>query len=608
MGLTEGLKSSKLTKLQAIRLIELYTDIDGIYENLYKITSTIKKKLTINEESFLSAYSKMRIKENNTSLSCNISDYTMKLNNEKNINLLQSHGFYSLTRLLKSPSKVHLTLNADKKESSSYHAIVDSKGIRVLEKLLLSSEYCAIDTEADDKDPHHATLFGVSFSVKNGEAFFVPLIEFDLKGISRKDVVSFLKRIFKNPIKFIGQNIKYDYLLLRKNGIKINNIHFDTMLAAYDCYGDWIFFNLKYLSERLLGKTIKSYQEIVRKDQTFLDLPFKVIVKHACEDADVTLRLYHILMKELERKGITEQYFNRTITQVRKLGDFEYDGISVYTDTLKKIRGLLIEEAVKAKQNIWCKIGKSIDLDSQKELRVVLNDTLNLREFVGSKTIGLSALEQLAINRPTVKLIVEYKRKRKQIIAIDSIVKAIREGKIYPIFNQMKSTYGQLTSKNPNLFDIEGISNLKDCFSKNIRGYFKDSKRSLYALENLSKDLNLKSDRVGRSKRIKFMETHPLMKNLDQDDVLLSIVIGYSDAKLSRRFMIDHLTLSTIRLNLAERYASLFNWLDEFRKNTAKQGYVKLENTLKYYDGLKSSNIAKRKKAKELAVRWLIKY
>ncbi len=463
LSLTEGAKSSKLTKLQAIRLIELYTDIDGIYENICEITSTIKKKLAINEEAFRSAYSKMRIKEINTSLSYNISDYTMNLNNEKNISLLQSHGFYSLTRLLKSQSKVHLTLNADKKESSSYHAIVDSKGIRVLEKLLLSSEYCAIDTEADDKDPHHATLFGVSFSVKNGEAFFVPLIEFDLKGISRKDVVLFLKRIFKKPIKFIGQNIKYDYLLLRKNGIKIDNIHFDTMLAAYDCYGDWIFFNLKYLSKRLLGKTIKSYQEIVRNDETFLDLPFKVIVKHACEDADVTLRLYHILMKELERKGITEQYFNKTITQVKKLGDFEYDGISVNTDTLKKIRGLLMDEAVKAKQNIWCKIGKSIDLDSQKELRVVLNDTLNLRELVGSKTIGLSALEQLAINRPIVKLIVEYKRKRKQLIAIDSIVKAIKEGKIYPIFNQMKSTYGQLTSNIPNLFDIDGISNLKGC-------------------------------------------------------------------------------------------------------------------------------------------------
>ena len=213
--------------------------------------------------------------------------------------------------------------------------MLDSQGLTTLEALISSSKLCAIDTETDDKDPHQATLFGVSFSVKKGEAFFVPLIENDLKGISPEDVISSLKRIAE-ATDFIGHNIKYDYLVLRKHGIKIGSIHFDTMLAAYECYGDWDFFNLKYLTERLIRKTIKSYKDIVKKEQTFLDLPFKELVRHGCEDADVTLRLYEILKAELKKRGITEQYYNVTLSLAEKLGETEYRGIPVNSDRLNK--------------------------------------------------------------------------------------------------------------------------------------------------------------------------------------------------------------------------------------------------------------------------------
>jgi len=105
-----------------------------------------------------------------------------------------------------------------------------------------------------------------------------------------------------------------------------------------------------------------------------------------------------------------------------------------------------------------------------------------------------------------------------------------------------------------------------------------------------------------------FMTNHPLMGNLDQDELLLSIVIGYSDAKLSQRFMIDHLTLATIQHDLRERYPTLFHWIDEFRMYTTKQGYAQMGHIRRYFDGLKSSNIGKRKRASENAVRWLIQY
>jgi DNA polymerase-1 len=385
LSLTEGPKSSKFTKLQAIRLIELYWDIDGIYKNLSKISTVINKKLKVNEKSIISYYSEMKIKVNGTSPAYNIDTFAIHLKNKKNKNLLNSYGFHSLTRLLKSPSKFNINLKTiGKKDKSSYIAIVDAKGLKELEKILESSEFCSIDTEADDKDPHNAIIFGVSFSIKKGEAFFVPLIEDDLGDIKQKDVISFLKRISKKPIKFIGHNFKYDYLLLRKNGIKIKNIYFDTMLAAYECFGDWTFFNLKYLSNKLLGKEIKSYKEIVDKGKTFFDLPFKKIVNHACEDADITLQVYHSLYKELEKRGIIDQYFCDTLPMVKKLGDMEFNGVSVSFEKLVVFRKRILNRSLELKKNIFNKIGKEFDIDSQSDLSAIINDTLNLQEFVRS--------------------------------------------------------------------------------------------------------------------------------------------------------------------------------------------------------------------------------
>lgn len=607
LSLTEGAKSSNLTRLQAIRLIELYSDIDGIYENLSNISAVIKKKLNINEKSIISYYSEMKIKKKVTSTSYNIDNFAINLNNKRNRDLLNSYGFYSLTRLLKSPPKITPKLNAkEQKDKNSYRAIVDAKGLKELETLLDSSEFCSIDTEADDKDPHDAIILGVSFSVKKGEAFFVPLMEDDLKDIKQKDVISFLKRIAKKPIKFIGHNFKYDYLLLRMNGIKIRNIHFDTMLAAYECFGDWTFFNLKYLAYKLLGKEIKSYKEIVDKGKTFFDLPFKKIVNHACEDADITLQVYHSLFKELEKREIIDQYFCDTLPMMKKLGDMEFIGVSVRFEKLVAFRKRLLNRSLKLRKNIFNKIGKEFDIDSQRDLSAVINDTLNLQEFVRSRKITPSVLEQLAVNNPIAKLIVKYKRLQKRMKNVDAIVKSIKGKKIYPTFNQIKTSYGQISSTGPNIFDNEGSDNLKNCFSKSLMPYFRDTKSSMDILQKLSHDHNFKKDRAKKKKE--FMAAHPQMKEIKKDEFLLAALIGYSDAKLSQKFMIDRLTLSTLRHELEMRYSTLFHWIEDFKTRSAKGGYAKLGNKRKYLDGLKSSNLEKRKKAINLSVRWLIQY
>lgn len=477
LSLTQRPKSSGLTKLQAIRLIELYQDINGIYEKLPNITAAIRKKLSLNEESIRSNYLEMSVK-GNTYKAYSINNFSLILENERNINLLKSYGFFSLTRLLKSPKKFNLDVKTIKKKSDTYYAVVDQKSLKELESKLLSTEFCAIDTEADDKDPQNASLLGVSFSVKEGEAFFIPLVAEDLKNLNTEEVLLFLKKIVRKPIKFIGHNIKYDYLLLRKHGIKIRTVYFDTMLAAFECYGDWTFFNLKYLAHKLLGKTIKSYKEIVGKEKTFLDLPLKKMVQHACEDADITMQLYNVLINELKQRELYEQYFIDTLPMVKILGDIEFDGISIKIEALEKTRKDLLNNSLGLKQRIYKNVGKEFDIDSQKELEVIIKHDLNLQKFVRSRKITLPVLEQLGISNDSIKLIVHYKRYLKQIKRIDSTLKATRDNKIYPIFNQIKSSYGQLSSINPNLFENIGNDTFKNCFDKKITPFFGDKQRA----------------------------------------------------------------------------------------------------------------------------------
>jgi DNA polymerase-1 len=240
-----------------------------------------------------------------------------------------------------------------------------------LESVVCASKLCSIDNESDEKDPRAATLLGVCFSVKDGATYFVPLIETELKDLTRNDVLKVLRRIFESEVDFIGHNIKYDYLILRRSDVTIKRVHFDTMLAAYDCRGDWPFFNLPYVCKRYLRKDIKSYSDLVSDGNTFLDLPLREMVNHGCQDADVIRRLYPVLLAQLQERGITEQFLNHTMEHLRRLANLEFDGIAVDVGRVDRIRENLVEQATRLRSEVFTMVGRVFDLESHQELSEV---------------------------------------------------------------------------------------------------------------------------------------------------------------------------------------------------------------------------------------------
>jgi DNA polymerase-1 len=141
-----------------------------------------------------------------------------------------------------------------------------------LEKMIRSAKVCSVDTEASGKDPRNAVLYGAAFSVIEKQALYVPLMQPDLDGISPDEVRTRLAKVFASKTNFVGHNIKFDYVIFRKHGIRLRCVHFDTMLAAQECFGDWEFFNLGEVARRLLG-TRKDDQKVQRHSRKRPDVP-----------------------------------------------------------------------------------------------------------------------------------------------------------------------------------------------------------------------------------------------------------------------------------------------------------------------------------------------
>ena len=196
--------------------------------------------------------------------------------------------------------------------------------------------------------------------------------------------------MFKSQTVFVGHNLLYDFMLLHRHGIEPPTRCFDTLLAARDCYGDLDFFNLPFLSQKLLGRKIKAYKDIVGKDETFMELPFEEMKEHACTDADVALQMQKLLAKELKKRRLTDQFQNRTMPFMLMLLDLEKGGVSVDRKKLEKLRSQLLVEMLNAKKDVSDEIGVEVDLDQQKQISALMKEKLGLREILGRKSLTQS--------------------------------------------------------------------------------------------------------------------------------------------------------------------------------------------------------------------------
>ncbi len=299
LALSEG-KDAPLKRRQAVRLLEIYGSLEAALADASSAPSADwKRKVAPDTESLLQTAAGLQSRTAVLAPSVMSLGRVFVEDSDASVMALKYYGFWSLIRMLPLPDASDIGVTSSAECKTDYRAIRCAADLRILEHCLSQTEVCAIDTETSGKDPRCATLYGVSMAVKEGQAFYVPMMQSDLDGLSPEDVCARLNVVFSRKLKLVGHNLKYDFAVLQRNGIDVQELHFDTMLAAHECFGDWEFWNLSALAKKLLGASVKRYRDIVGDGETFLDRPFKELVEHACCDADMALRLHAVLTKEL---------------------------------------------------------------------------------------------------------------------------------------------------------------------------------------------------------------------------------------------------------------------------------------------------------------------
>jgi hypothetical protein len=603
LALSDG-NDALLKRRQAVRLIEVYGSLEAALADASSAPSAAwKRKLAPKADSLLQAERDLQIHPVVISASALSHKSVFVEDSKASAAALKNYGFWSLVRMLPLPEPSDISVSVSAESEADYRAIRSAEDLRMLEQFLAKTDACAIDTETSGKDPHSATLYGVSIAVKEGQAFYVPMMQSDLDGLRPDDVRAWLRAALSRKRKLVGHNLKYDFAVLQRHGIDAQEMHFDTMVAAHECFGDWDFWNLAAVAKKLLGASVKRYRDIVADDETFLDRPFKELVEHACCDADMALRLYAVLTKELRKRGAEQHFLDGPMQVERLLVERERYGVRIDMGRMRAVGREAKTNAEALKAAVIAAAGCKFDVDSPKSTTEMLRK-LGIWEKT-SRPLSESQMEQIAGDFPLAAKIVRYRRERRRLKDIEAIFDSAKKGRAYPSFSQCRSAHGSLSSASPNLDEAFAAGAVLD---KAITGLFTDMAASLEILVEASDDAALRKDLRARKTKKRLIPNISLVGNAEQREALLMTAIGEPDAAISRRFLIGRAEVSKLRGVFTSRYKALFLWLQEFRRSVLANGFAEYRGRRRYLAGLLSSDVDKRNRAVRSAIRWLARY
>ena len=359
---------------------------------------------------------------------------------------------------------------------SYYLADTAEKQIALCEQLLQEKSF-AFDTETEGLDPLTAGLVGMSFAIREQEAWYVPV---SANREEATDIVFRLAPALQHPeIEKVGQNIKLDILALRKYGVRVKGPLFDTMLAHY-LLNPELRHGMDYLAETYLKYKTVPIEDLIgpkgKKQASMRTVPIEQIKEYAAEDADVTLRLKHYFAPLLKQEGLESLFFEMEMPLIYVLAEMEATGVKLDTNALKQSSEVLSQQLSALEESIYDLAGQSFNINSTKQVGEILFDKLKLDEKAKkTKTGGYSTseevLEKIRGKHPIVDKLLEYRGIKKLLSTyIDALPALIHPetGKIHTSFNQAVTATGRLSSTNPNLQNIP----VRDELGREIRKAF----------------------------------------------------------------------------------------------------------------------------------------
>ncbi len=511
---------------------------------------------------------------------------------------------------------------------TDYQLIDNEDDMRKICSLFNTKQILSLDTETTDINPINAELVGLSFSVEEKQAFYVPI---PAEREAAQKIVNIFKPIYENEdIVKVGQNIKYDLEVLSHYGVQLKGQLFDTMIAHYLIQPE-LHHNMDYMAEVYLGyQTIHIEQLIGPKgklQKNMRDLSPAEVYVYACEDADITLRLKNVLEPQLKEAEVEELFYQIEMPLVPVLAKMEMNGVRIDTQSLKETSEIFTLRMHDLEQNIHRLAGKAFNISSPKQVGDILFGEMKIIEKpkktkTGQYVTSEEVLQQLRGKHPIVADILDYRALKKLLgTYVDALPKLInpRTGHIHTSFNQTVTATGRLSSSDPNLQNIpvrgEDGKEIRKCFipEEGCEFFSADySQIELRVMAHLSQDPNMmEAFREGydihAATAAKIYEKPVEEVTRDERNKAkranFGIIYGITIFGLADRLNIDRAEAKRLIDGYFEMFPRVRQYMEECKEAARKHGYVEtFFHRRRYLPDINSNNATVRGFAERNAI------
>ena len=527
------------------------------------------------------------------------------------------------------PAQEFSNLKDIKNTQHTYYLIENEKDAESLAHKIAAQDSFCFDTETTGTDAISAQIVGLSIALREHEAWYVAMPK-DRE--SKQHMLEIFRPVFENPATLkIGQNIKYDILILGNYGIRVEGPLFDTMIAHYLIQPE-LHHNMDYLAEIYLGYRTVHIEELIgekgRNQKNMADLSPTSVYEYACEDADITLQLKSILEKELDKDGTTPLFRDVEMPLVSVLAYMERNGAMIDPAALAETSKLFTQRMEALEKQIYEEAGGTpFNILSPKQVGDILFDRMKIvdkpkKTKTGQYVTSEDVLESLRVEHKIVDLILQYRGLKKllgtYVDALPQLVNPVT-GKIHTSFNQTVTATGRLSSSNPNLQNIP----VRDEDGKEVRKAFIPepgckffsadySQIELRIMAHLSQDQNMIEDfklghdiHAATAAKVFHKSINEVTKTerSKAKTANFGIIYGISAFGLAQRMGVSRTEAKQLIENYFQTYSGIKNYMDRSIEEARAKGYI--ETILKrkrYLPDINSHNATVRGFAERNAI------
>ena len=612
----------------AVKLLKEYDNIESVLDNASKISNKRVHNGLMNgrDKAFLSKELVTIIKD--VDVDTNVENFLLKSFDQEALGKkFEELEFYALLKYLAIDAPETFT----KKEEKNYQTILDLKALKEMVDELKNAKYVSIDLETTSVNPMLAEIVGISVSYNKNSAFYIPILYPEKKKNNFGDndlevALSVMKEFLENnDIRKVGQNIKYDALILYRHGVKVSNIFLDTMIAAHILNPAAKSYKLDALSIEFLNYNMVPIEDLIGKgkDQITMDLvPLDKISYYAAEDADIVFQLAEIFAPKLEENGQLNFFADIEMPLIDVLMKMENEGVYVDEDLLNEMSLNIGERLDLLVKEIYNIAEEEFNINSTQQLAKILFDDLKLTQ-IKKRSTAENVLKELVNEHELPELILSYRKLNKlKNTYIDALPASINKKtkRIHSTFNQTIAATGRLSSTGPNFQNIpirtvEGREIRKSFIAqqKNWGIFSADySQIELRIMAHLSEDkelCNAFKDNLDIHDR-----TASLIYNVPLDDVQpemrrtakvinFGIMYGAGPFRISQELGISRKAAQEIIKQYFIQYSGIQNYIDDTLSKARSDNYVEtILGRRRYVWDVNSDNALKKQAAERVAI------